>query len=319
MSSLRVLVTGGAGFIGSSLCEALIAKGHTVVALDSLFRGSEENLASITDHERFGFCQGDVRDIDALDACVESLGGVDLIYHLAAVNGTKWFHEAAHSVIDVNINGTLRTLELAMANDAKYVFASSPEAFGEAQSQPITDGDAMVFTDPRLHQRHSYGGSKYLGEIACQHAARDGLNVQIVRPFNAYGPRLCGDDYGQVIGMFFQQMLESNSLTIHGNGSQTRSFTYIEDVVEGFVEAGLRNLATGGVFNIGSTEEISVLELAKKIAHYGNQTELNFSEGYHGDVARRVPNIDNSRAGLDWQSTTKLDEGLALMWQTLSI
>ena len=114
-------------------------------------------------------------------------------------------------------------------------------------------------------------------------------------------------------------MLESNSLTIHGNGSQTRSFTYIEDVVEGFVEAGLRNLATGGVFNIGSTEEISVLELAKKIAHYGNQTELNFGEGYHGDVARRVPNIDNSRAGLDWQSTTKLDEGLALMWQTLSI
>ena len=134
---MRILVTGGAGFIGSSLCERLIQSGHQVVALDSMFRGREHNLTSLVDHDGFKLHIGDVRDVDDLDTCVDLLGGLDLVYHLAAVNGTKWFHEAAHSVIDVNVNGTLRTLEIAMAHDAKYVFASSPEAFGEAVSQPL--------------------------------------------------------------------------------------------------------------------------------------------------------------------------------------
>ena len=171
MSGLNILVTGGAGFIGSSLCERLVAEGHNVLAYDSLFRGRESNLTSLQDHAAFQFMQGDVRDVDRLDEAIEHLGGVDLVYHLAAVNGTKWFHQAAHSVIDVNINGTLRTLELAMAHDARYVLASSPEAFGEALQQPIQNGNDMTFTDPSLHQRHSYGASKYLDEIASQHAA----------------------------------------------------------------------------------------------------------------------------------------------------
>ena len=318
MTKLRILVTGGAGFIGSSLCESLISLGHDVIALDSMFRGAESNLEAIIGHENFTCIKGDVRDIDDLDACVEAMGGLDLVYHLAAVNGTKWFHEAAHSVIDVNINGTLRTLELAMAHDAKYVFASSPEAFGEPQSQPLTDGDAMIFSDPKRHQRHSYGGSKYLGEIACQHAARDGLEVAIIRPFNAYGPRLCGDEYGQVIAMFFQQLINQNSLNIHGDGSQTRSFTWIDDVVDGFLKAGLRNLPTGSVFNIGSEEEISVLELAEKIAGYGDSATLNFVEAYHGDVNRRLPNIEKSLDLLDWQPSVCLDDGLQKMWQLLT-
>ena len=118
MFDMRILVTGGAGFIGSSLCESLVSMGHKVVAIDSMFRGSEDNLDAILESENFSLYAGDVRDIDDLDTCVEALGGLDLVYHLAAINGTKWFHEAAHSVIDVNVNGTLRTLELAMAHDA---------------------------------------------------------------------------------------------------------------------------------------------------------------------------------------------------------
>ena len=154
MSELRILVTGGAGFLGSSLCHSLIGKGHKVVALDSLFRGTKDNLSEVLDNDNFTFIHDDVREVEALDSAVEVLGGLDLVFHLAAVNGTKWFHEAAHSVIDVNINGTLRTLELAMAHDARYVLASSPEAFGEAPEQPIRDGNMMQFTDPAKHQRH---------------------------------------------------------------------------------------------------------------------------------------------------------------------
>ena len=123
MSAQRILVTGGAGFIGSSLCERLVQQGHNVVALDSMFRGDAANLDEIIDEQNFSLYAGDVRDVDDLDACVEAMGGLDVIYHLAAINGTKWFHEAAHSVIDVNINGTLRTLELAMACDARYVLS----------------------------------------------------------------------------------------------------------------------------------------------------------------------------------------------------
>ena len=284
-----------------------------------MFRGDEANLEGIINEEKFSLYAGDVRDVDDLDACVEAMGGLDVIYHLAAINGTKWFHEAAHSVIDVNINGTLRTLELAMANDARYVFASSPEAFGEPESQPITDGDAMIFSDPAQHQRHSYGGSKYLGEVASQHAAREGLDVRIVRPFNAYGPRLCGDSYGQVIGIFFQNILEGTNLTVHGDGSQTRSFTWIDDVVDGFIKAGEVKSSPNMVFNVGSTEEISILELASKVANFSdNGSEVTYGDGYFGDSSRRLPEISRAVELLNWQSKVNLDDGLQLMWDFLT-
>lgn len=326
MTKLRILVTGGAGFLGSSLCQSLVEQGHLVVALDSLFRGSEENLVDISDSENFQFIHGDVRDVDILDSAVDSLGGLDLVYHLAAVNGTKWFHEAAHSVIDVNINGTLRTLELAMANEARYVFASSPEAFGETEKQPISDGNLMQFTNPAEHQRHSYGGSKYLGEVACQHAAREGLDVRIVRPFNAYGPRLLGDQYGQVVSIFFNKILNNESIIIHGDGSQTRSFTWIDDVTEGFVKSGLLDHGIDGsnlsglAFNIGSTEEVSITSLAKRIVEVSGKKEIEQKNetGYYGDSKRRLPDVDKSQLLLGWSCNVNLNDGLKRMWDELS-
>jgi nucleoside-diphosphate-sugar epimerase len=331
MSGMKILVTGGAGFIGSSLCERLVAEGNSVLAYDSLFRGSESNLAALDGHPNFQFMQGDVRDIDRLDDAIEYLGGVEIIYHLAAVNGTKWFHEAAHSVIDVNINGTLRTLELAMTHDARYILASSPEAFGEALQQPIQNGNEMTFTDPSLHQRHSYGASKYLDEVACQHAARDGLDVRIVRPFNAYGPRLLGDEYGQVVAMFFQAILSSEPIQLHNGGKQTRSFTWIDDVVEGFILAGLQekslqgNSLSGCALNIGATEEITICDLQETIfsivsndASWMNELpETEIVEGYHGDALRRLPDCSLAGSLLGWKSTTTLEQGLLKMWSAL--
>ena len=331
MSAQRILVTGGAGFIGSSLCERLVQQGHTVVALDSMFRGDEANLDEIIGEQNFSLYAGDVRDVDDLDACVEAMGGLDVIYHLAAINGTKWFHEAAHSVIDVNINGTLRTLELAMACDARYVFASSPEAFGEPASQPITDGDAMIFSDPAQHQRHSYGASKYLDEIACQHAARDGLDVRIVRPFNAYGPRLLGDEYGQVVAMFFHAILSEEPIQLHNGGMQTRSFTWIQDIVDGFLLAGLEDEGrqgeslTGCALNIGSTEEVTIQELQERIFSIVEKDpswdrelpKVEVVEGYHGDATRRLPDCSEAEKLFTWRATTWLDQGLQQMWSAL--
>ncbi len=315
MSELKILVTGGAGFIGSSLCERLVAEGHSVLAYDSLFRGSLSNLSSLQDQPNFQFMQGDVRDIDRLDEAIEHLGGVEIIFHLAAVNGTKWFHEAAHSVIDVNINGTLRTLELAMAHNARYILASSPEAFGEALQQPIQNGNDMSFTDPSLHQRHSYGASKYLDEVACQHAARDGLDVRIVRPFNAYGPRLLGDEYGQVVAMFFQAILSKEPIQLHNGGLQTRSFTWIDDIVEGFILAGLQEHSLDGAslsgcaFNIGATEEITIRAVTRShlFSIVSNDASWDdavacrsrVAEGYHGDALRRLPDCSQAEA-LRW-------------------
>jgi len=326
MSEFRILVTGGAGFLGSSLCQSLVKMGHKVVALDSLFRGNLENLSEVKDAENFTFIHADVRDVEALDGAVETLGGLDLVFHLAAVNGTKWFHEAAHSVIDVNINGTLRTLELAMAHDARYVLASSPEAFGEAPQQPIRDGNMMQFTDPAKHQRHSYGASKYLDEVACQHAVREGLDVRIIRPFNAYGPRLVGDDYGQVVSIFFNKLLNDETIVVHGDGLQTRSFTWIDDVTDGFVKAGLLEKGVDGsdlsglAFNIGSTEEITISQLAQKVVSTSGKegTEIEFSTGYFGDSKRRLPDIEGAEKILGWQPTVDLHQGLQMMWNELT-
>lgn len=326
MSELRILVTGGAGFLGSSLCHSLIEKGHKVVALDSLFRGTKDNLSEVLDDDNFTFIHDDVREVEALDSAVEVLGGLDLVFHLAAVNGTKWFHEAAHSVIDVNINGTLRTLELAMAHDARYVLASSPEAFGEAPEQPIRDGNMMQFTDPAKHQRHSYGASKYLDEVACQHAAREGLDVRIIRPFNAYGPRLVGDDYGQVVSIFFHKIINDETLVVHGNGSQTRSFTWIDDVTDGFVKAGLMDKGLDGsnlsgmAFNIGSTEEVTISQLAKEVVTTSGKVDsvIEFGTGYFGDSKRRLPDIESSNQALGWQPTVDLQQGLQKMWKELT-
>ncbi|MBT60033.1 MAG: hypothetical protein CMA63_00590 [Euryarchaeota archaeon] len=331
MESNRIVVTGAAGFIGSSLCEALVEQGHSVLGLDSLFRGSLDNLSAVLEHPHFQFMQGDVRDIDQLDDAVEHLGGVDIIYHLAAINGTKWFHEAAHSVIDVNINGTLRTLELAMANDARYVLASSPEAFGDAEIQPLTNGNPMTFSDPAEHQRHSYGASKYLDEVACQHASREGLDVRIVRPFNAYGPRLKGDEYGQVVAMFFQSIVNNQPLSLHAGGQQTRSFTWIGDIVDGFLKAGLMDTGLDGVslngcaLNIGSTEEVSIQELqtaiyevvASDLTWKQALPEVQVTDGYFGDSKRRLPNCYESTSLLGWSASTTLNDGLQRMWDSI--
>lgn len=321
----RVVVTGGAGFIGSALVVRLLAEGHHVAVLDNYWRGSKANLLSVADHAHLTVVEGDVTTPDDLERCAQALGGVDLVHHLAAINGTKWFDEAALDVIDVNINGTLVALRKAMAWGARFVLASSPEAFGENETMPLQEEDSSRFPPASQHQRFSYGASKYLDEVAVQHAVRNGLDARIVRPFNAYGANMLGNDYGQVVGMFFNAVKQQQPMRIHGDGLQTRSMTYIDDTVEGFYLAGELDVGRDGAslagrsFNIGSTEEVSMRFLAECV----NDTvgtlavDMVLGGGYPGDSQRRLPDTTSASSALGWQPKTSLAEGLAKAWDEL--
>jgi nucleoside-diphosphate-sugar epimerase len=322
--SKRVLVTGGAGFIGVALVERLMNEGHRVVVLDNLFRGQLEHLQPML-AKGLLFVNGDVTCLDDLQQAHDSLGGIDLVHHLAAINGTKWFHEAAMMVIDVNINGTLRALECAKKWGARFVFASSPEAFGDETSMPLLEHHMAVFPPASEHQRFSYGASKYLGELAVHHAVREGLDARIVRPFNAYGEHLAGDAYGQVVAMMMQAVLKQHPIAVHGDGLQTRSFTHIDDIIDGFYRAGELaqglngSTLAGASFNIGSPEETTVLELAHAVnATVGSMAvDVVLGGGYPGDSRRRVPDCTASKEQLGWTWKIPLEAGLTRMWSNL--
>jgi nucleoside-diphosphate-sugar epimerase len=323
--SRRVVVTGGAGLIGSSLVNRLLNEGHRVVVLDNFWRGKRENLMHLMDHPHLTVVEGDVLRSDDLQRCFEALGGVDLLHHLAAINGTKWFHEAAIDVIDVNVNGTLSALRKAMEWNARFVLASSPEAYGENERMPLRAEDESHFPAASTHQRFSYGASKYLDEVAVHHAVRQGLDARIVRPFNGYGATMVSDDYGQVVGMFFRAVVEQRPMIVHGDGLQTRSFTHVDDLVDGFYLAGQLDLGVdgsslaGASFNLGTTEEVALRELAEAV----NRTvgtmavDMVLGGGYPGDSNRRLPDVSNALTQLGWSPATTLEAGLARVWSQL--
>ena len=309
---MRALVTGGAGFLGSSLVEALVESGHDVIVLDNCWRGRRENLKQI--EQAVFFIEGDACLASSYER-INDPDGIDIVYHLAAINGTKWFHEEARMVMDVNLNSTLTSLQFAEKHNARYVFTSSPEAYGESDIMPLGGDESSVFSAASHHQRHAYGASKYLGEIAVHHAVRNGLDARIVRPFNGYGPRLLGDEYGQVVSMMMKSALEDGCIVVHGNGSQTRSLTYIDDLVRGIQQAGELEGLSGSSFNLGSEFEITMLELARKISilvekETGTLPEIVFEEGYPGDSKRRCPNLADTKEQLAWNADISLEQGL---------
>ena len=310
---MRILVTGGAGFLGSSLVESLVKQDHDVVVIDNCWRGTKDNLHKVID--QITFIEGDACDTSIYET-IPNPSGIDIVYHLAAINGTKWFHEEARMVMDVNLNSTLRSLEFAEEHNCRYVFTSSPEAFGESERMPLGGNEASVFPVSHTHQRHAYGASKYLGEVAVQHAVRQGLDARIVRPFNGYGPRLLGNEYGQVVSMMLQRAVHQHEIIIHGDGSQTRSLTYIDDLVCGIEAAGMCEGLAGVSLNLGSEDECSIRELAQHIAELvGRELDctihLRYEEGYPGDSKRRLPNLMQTSKHLNWQASVSLQDGLA--------
>jgi len=327
MNLATIVITGVAGFLGSSLAEYCLRHGHTVVGFDNLSRGSESNLSEIIDNEQFRFIELDLTNQQQLET---NFPEADVCFHLAAINGTVFFHERALDVISSNIGMTMNVLRLCMQISTRLVFSSSPEAFGLVESMPLEDYNESKFPAAQDHQRFSYGATKYVEELAMHYGARQSLDVRIVRPFNVYGPRLRGKKDGQVIGRFLSQLLSNEPLELHYEGKHTRSFTYIDDAIEGIYKAGLLDVSyldgkplSGMSFNIGSDQEHQMIDVAKLLISLCQSERIALPDkpmilvesGYPGDSTRRSCQPQAAREHLHWEPKTTLEDGLLLMIQ----
>ncbi len=309
---MKNLVTGGAGFIGSFLCEELIERGEEVICFDNFWRGKRENIEHLEDNEDFTLVEGDIRDYKEVE---EAVKGCDHIYHLAAVNGTKYFYEKPLLILETNINGTKNVLEAAERNGKpKVTFASSSEVYGEPKNVPTREDEECVLDNPTVTMRHSYSSSKMVGEYLCMayHEKYD-LPVSIIRYFNVYGPRLIGTSYGQVVSIFFNQALNDDPLTVYGDGEQTRSFTYVKDSVKGTIQVAKSDKANGEVLNLGRGKETTINQLAEKVIEIsGKDVEKTYEPLPEGDCKRRCPEIKKVKKLTSWESTIDLEKGLNL-------
>ncbi len=316
----RILVTGAAGFIGSHLSELLIQRGYQVVGFDNLSHGSLENLSTLVGHSKFEFVQGDVRDLELLQ---REGNRTDAIIHLAAYKIPRYGN--ALETLEVNAKGIENVLKVALKVKCKVVFASTSDAYGKNPNLPYAENNDFYMGSPQV-QRWSYAISKILGEHLCFiYGKEHGIRTTVLRFFGSYGPRQNLTWWGGPQSIFIDCALQNKPMPIHGDGLQTRSFTYIKDTVEGTVRALENDGADGKVINIGNNEEITILELGKKIWRLvkGSGEPLiefipyrQFPVRYE-DVRRRIPDIQLAKKILGFNPTISIDEGLPLTidWQ----
>lgn len=310
---MKVLVTGGAGYIGSHLVDRLIGRGDEVFVVDNLSTGKIQNIRHLLGSEGFHFINDSILNESLMERIVER---VDLIYHLAAVVGVKYVVEDPLHGIYTNVKGTEIVLGLAYKYWKKVMVASSSEIYGRSKDLPFREnGDRIL--GPTDVSRWSYSMSKAIDEHFAFAYANKGLPISIVRYFNSYGPRLDERGYGSVVARFIQQALSGEPITIHGDGNQSRCFTYIDDTVEGtLLAAGVRE-AEGRVFNIAHDQETTILDLAQKVkerTHSPSEIQFVPYQSIYGelfeDTPRRVPSIEAARKVLGFKPKVALEEGL---------
>jgi UDP-glucose 4-epimerase len=315
---MRVAVTGGAGFIGSHLVEALLARGDSVTVIDNLSTGRLANLAPARRNPKLSFVQQDVRDAAR---CAHELDAADAIFHLAAHVGVRRI--LAHSLESLlnNVQGSLAVLEQAARGRKRVVLFSSSEVYGRGRGGPLSEEADLAIGPPGV-ARWSYAAGKAVDEaIALAYHRERGLPVTIVRCFNTCGPRQT-DRYGMVLPTFIRQALGGQPLTVHGDGLQTRCFSDVGDVVRGALLLPAAPAAVGEVFNVGNDAEISIRDLAERVvALVGSRSpivhvpyERAFGEDFE-DVRRRVPDLAKIRAFAGYTPEVGLDE---LLQRTLA-
>ncbi len=310
---MQALITGGAGFIGSHLAEALVGLGNQVVAIDDLSTGRIENITGLVDAPRFQFVRETIRNEAVMDRLVS---GCDVIYHLAAVVGVELVVKDPAQTIETNLIGTETVLRLARQYRKRVLIASTSEVYGKSTDIPFREDSDRVM-GPTTKSRWCYAESKAMDEfLALAYHKQFGVPVVICRFFNTVGPRQTGR-YGMVIPRLVQQAMAGQRLTVYGDGQQSRCFCNVRDTVRAIVALGAEPRATGEVFNVGSNEEVTILDLAQRIlARTGSHSEIKlipydqaYAPGFE-DMHRRVPDIRKIKAVIGWQPTIPLDETL---------
>ena len=308
---MRALITGGAGFIGSHLADYLLDRGDQVILLDDLSTGRLANISHLNGRADAEFVLGSILNADLVDNVVSR---VDTIFHLAAAVGVNLIVEKPLESLMTNIRGTETVVEKAHKHGTRVLVMSTSEIYGKNTSDSLSEGDDRILGSP-LKSRWSYSEAKAIDEILAYTYWREkGLETVIIRLFNTVGPRQTGS-YGMVVPRFVGQALRNEPLTIFGDGTQTRCFCHVRDVVKGLVALSQHPEAFGKVFNLGGGEEVSIKELAERVIELaGSQSSLEFIpydvayEAGFEDMERRVPNTERARQLVGFEPSTSLDD-----------
>lgn len=298
----RILVTGGAGFLGSHLSERLLSEGHEVLCLDNFGSGQRDNITEFEHHPSFTVIDRDVR-------MPGSLPSVDQIYHLASRASPADFTDFPVDIALANTQGTRQLLDHARACNARMVFASTSEVYGDPEVHPQPEsytGNVNI-----RGVRGCYDESKRFGEtLTVAYKRKYDVDARTVRIFNTYGPRMRPDD-GRVVPTFITQALSGNNLTVYGDGNQTRSFCYVDDLIEGLVTLMSAESPDYDVYNLGRTNERTIKQLAHEIlALVDTESELVYEALPEDDPSKRCPDISRIKNNLTWEPKVSLEEGL---------
>jgi len=308
---MRALLTGGAGFVGSHLAEALLSRGHSVEVIDDLSTGSINNIVHLKEHPGFEYVIDTMMNERLI---AELIDRADVVFHLAAAVGVKLIVQAPVRTIETNVHGTEVVLKHASKKGRLVVIFSSSEVYGKSTTVPFAEDDDLVL-GPTPKHRWAYACSKAMDEfLALAYWKERKLPVIVVRLFNTVGPRQTGR-YGMVIPNFVQQALTGAPITVYGDGQQRRAFGYVGDVVEGLIKLVGEPRAIGQVFNLGNAEEISILDLAQRIKHLTNSrsdiVRIPYSQAYEAgfeDMPRRVPDLSKIGNLVGYAPKVGLDE-----------
>ena len=308
---MRILITGGAGFIGSHLSDHLLGQGNEVTVIDDLSTGSMDNIREAKQYGRFRYFIDTIFDRPLL---AELIDDADVVFHLAAAVGVLNIVESPVRTIETNVGGSELVLELAAKKKKRVLVASTSEVYGKSTKFPFSEEDDLVL-GPTTKARWSYACSKAIDEfLALAYHRERKLPVTIVRLFNTVGPRQTGR-YGMVLPTFVRQALCGVPLSVFGNGEQSRCFAHVEDIVKGLVQCISCDAAVGHVFNLGNTEEVTMNALAEKVIEATESTStvryLTYDEAYgkgFEDMQRRVPDISKARQWFGYAPTQSLDD-----------